>query len=99
MSEGSKTGLTECLIALPLSVPVALLQAKTTQCLWFWFIVPAVGLKPIGMANAYGLSLICSFLTMQYDDKPPSPIVGLTWRALLCCLVLAFGYTAHWLGS
>ena len=37
----------------------------TVMKLWLWFIVPAFGLPALTLANAIGLDILVSFLTLQ----------------------------------
>ena len=45
----------------------ATLSAYTLMMLWTWFLVP-LGVVSIGMAHAYGLSILIKYATMQGSD-------------------------------
>ncbi|MEN6546605.1 MAG: hypothetical protein ABFE07_11220 [Armatimonadia bacterium] len=88
----------------PISIAVALLlipfcillAAYTLKTLWWWFVVP-LGVPPVGMAHAYGLSTIVAL--MRYTDwkavnegkalESVMRSLGVNGMALLC------GYIVH----
>lgn len=78
----------------------ALLGGFTLSTLWGWFVVPVFALPPLGLMNAYGLSLIASALkTIPSNDnqgKSLGAIIGesMIKSTFLSILVLACGYVA-----
>jgi hypothetical protein len=57
MSTGAACAL---ILALLATVP---LRAYTVSKLWLWFMVPALNVKPLGLALALGLSLFLGYVT------------------------------------
>ncbi|MOA13274.1 hypothetical protein D3C78_1333200 [compost metagenome] len=69
-------------------------SAFTLSTLWAWFIVP-LGVSSIGLAHAYGVSLIASVLLGVRgigDDASKNLIMGIILNLL--ALALAFGFVA-----
>lgn len=48
----------------------AILRGWVLTKLWFWFVVP-FGAPFLGLAHGIGISLICGYLTYQFDKKYP----------------------------
>jgi hypothetical protein len=86
-------------------VPVMLFRGFVLSVLWGWFVV-RLGVPPIGIVNAIGLSFLISFLTYHYtkpvtatkanraamlSDAGSSLIAGLS----IGVFALLFGYILH----
>ena len=70
------------------------ITAFTIQTMWAWFIVP-LGVKAIGMAHAYGLSLMCSvFLGIRGlpDSNKSMENLDLVAAILINAIALLFGF-------
>lgn len=68
------------------------ISAFTIQTMWLWFIVP-LGLQAIGMAHAYGLSLMCSvFLGIRGLPDSNKAMENLVAAILLNAIALLFGF-------
>lgn len=71
-----------------------LLTAFTVSTLWGWFVVP-LGVKSIGLAHAYGLSLVVTcFMSVRGipNDTKRGEVLGMGVVLNLLCLL--FGYIA-----
>lgn len=74
-------------------VPLALLRGVVVRDMWAWFVVP-LGVKPIGMAEAIGLSLLVSYVTYTYvDNEEDWPVVAGFIRSLIITLI-CWGWAA-----
>lgn len=58
------------IIFILLSIPSHFLKAFVLMKLWAWFAVPIFGIAPIGMALAFGLSVLVGLLTYQFTGSP-----------------------------
>ncbi len=79
-------------------IPVLMLgHAYAVVALWRWFVVP-LGAPSIGMAHAYGLTVLFAALR---PNRSPSPKEGQTVVSLAieglatCAVVYGAGYLAH----
>jgi hypothetical protein len=85
-------------IAVPLVIFSILLYSYTLTKLWHWFLVPVLGLPPIGMAQAYGIMLIVAMLAQPADIKDTEDEISLSKVAkhfyLRPLLTLLFGWVA-----
>ncbi len=79
-------------------LPVILLgNAYTIVALWRWFVVP-FGLPAIGMAHAYGLTVLFEALKPSRHSSPEEDQkvwVLATMAMGRCALVYGLGYLAH----
>jgi len=62
------------LAAILLTIFLTILDAYVLKILWEWFIVP-MGIKPLPVFNAIGISLIMSMLSYQYIPTSKDLIV------------------------
>lgn len=68
MSEEDSNSVLVLLLKV-LLVPMAFfLRGFTVQKLWLWFAVPALGVKPLGFALAYGLALLSAYMVSPMPD-------------------------------
>lgn len=59
-----KSVVINALLYIALSLLSILLTGFTISVLWGWFVVP-LGVTPIGMANAFGLSVMIMFFKIR----------------------------------
>lgn len=90
--EGAGTAL---VIGFLVSIPLGLYKGWVIHLLWRWFVVP-LGVDPIGVAHAWGLSLLVGLMTVQRDsERAETPLEGLFQvvflSLMLSTLALAFG--------
>jgi hypothetical protein len=80
-----------------LAVPSSLLRAFVLTKLWSWFVVP-LGMKPIGLVEALGVSLVAWFLTYTYvpSDEENSAIKALIWSIFMSLMAWGFGAIYAW---
>lgn len=71
-------------------IVLALFGAFTISTLWAWFVVP-LGVKSIGMAHAYGLSMIVSVFMGTRGLGNAKATTLLTQGVVLYILALIFG--------
>ncbi len=85
-------------VALILVVPHILWAAWVEKTLWWWFVVP-LGVKPIGMAWAYGLTCVWSAMAFRLPKKDDSNDYGTLAKLLMAALgfglMLFAGWIAH----
>lgn len=87
------------LASLAISFLNLFLHAFVLTHLWRWFVAP-LGLPSIGMAQAYGLSLLIGWLTFHMVTAPPKTtgeqkIEAALFRGALLLMVWGSGYVAH----
>lgn len=88
--------LGKVVLFLLVSFVTVLITAFTVSTMWGWFIVP-LGVKAIGFAHAYGLSLLVTFFTIRpstNQDEDYNWIMTIALRILSCISVLLFGFIA-----
>lgn len=81
-------------------LPLAIFSAYTIQTLWNWFISDTFGLVRLGIAQAYGISLIHKWLISgisrykgKEDDEEFFPLMNSMFKRFVSnCLVLLFGH-------
>lgn len=75
-----------------------MLHAFVLRYLWAWFVVP-LGLPSIGMAHAYGISMLVGLMTPYRDNKKSewSEVVALAILRPLLCLLFAWAVHAWWM--
>lgn len=78
----------------------AFLNAFALTKLWGWFIVTTFGLPALGMAQAYGVMLVISFLTYQFietqsDDPLKSLCTSMGFAVMKPLTALLFGWIVH----
>lgn len=68
-----------------------------TAKLWGWYVVPFLNAPPMGMATAFGVSLLVSYTTIRLDpnDKPAEFWKGAIYAIVGAGLVLLGG----WIGT
>lgn len=77
------------IILLVLMVPItALLNAWVLTLLWGWFLVP-FGLPSIGVAHAYGLSVLVTFLNYNAKRSYLDSQEDMDWFVFLVLSVVA----------
>ena len=65
------------LIAIGLHIPAAMLRGVVFSSLWLWFVVP-LGVHPIGIAAAIGLSMTVNLVTNDPFVKRDDELKGLS---------------------
>ncbi len=102
------TSILTAILALGLGVGLGILVILAGQLLrgyvvfklWGWFCVPALGLPPIGIAAAIGITLLVSYLTVQEGgyvketDRKKNLITAFN-ALLMPFMILLIGYVAH----
>jgi hypothetical protein len=85
-------------VAIPLVIISILLYSYTLTKLWHWFLVPVLGLPPIGMAQAYGIMLIVAMMARPANlkDNDDETSISRTVKYLYVrpLLTLLFGWVA-----
>lgn len=97
MSEKTnKDGMVVLAVVL-LNVLSSIILAFVLTKLWGWFVVP-LGMKPIGMVEALGVSLVATFLTYTYvsNDEEHSALNTQLWSILMSLLAWGFGTIYAW---
>jgi hypothetical protein len=56
------------IILILMGIPVMLYRGLVLSSLWLWFVVP-LGIKPIGIAQAIGISMTIALFTFRIDEK------------------------------
>ena len=56
------------LLAICLAPAAVFAQGLAFSVLWRWFVVPTFHVAEIGVANAFGLALLCRLATHQWSD-------------------------------
>lgn len=54
------------IIILLIDIPVMIYRGIVLSSLWLWFVVP-LGVKPVGTAQALGISMLISLFTFRLD--------------------------------
>lgn len=91
-----------CLVALVLLIPASLLRAMVIRDLWLWFIAPQFHLAPLTLVNAWGLSLLIGFMTLQYQSSPKKEDDLAYSISVACYMILSplmvwgWGGLIHW---
>lgn len=74
---------------------LGILGALVLKAMWGWFVVP-LGVAPIGLAHAYGLYVLASYLTYQSDSTTEADtrdvskaVVGIFRKGLMRIVVTA----------
>jgi len=76
-------------------IPIGLYRGWVLTILWMWFIVP-LGVPEIGIAHAWGISMIIGMLTATHiykEDK--NPVKSFTNLIFAPLILLAFAYVIH----
>jgi len=69
----------------------ALIDGFVLSHLWNWFAVPTLGVRPLGMAAAYGLTLIVSYMRAnRRRDKEKKGWIELVEAGLYAAVASAF---------
>lgn len=98
--------MTQSLVALVLYLllgPVAVIwRGYVLSVLWAWFMVP-LGMRPIGIALAIGLSLVASLLTgtafLDTSKEHREPLENVLNAIAMAALVPALGLLIGWIVS
>lgn len=69
MTESEKTNAKWGCLYLLLVVPLVVLRGFAIQQCWNWFVPSVLGLRPIELVQALGLSLTASVLAFRYPSK------------------------------
>jgi hypothetical protein len=97
MQDDGATILGKILVGFFLTIVAVLVRGLTLTYLWDWFIAP-LGVMPIGVAHAVGISGIVGFLTHDMTtakDKEKGFFVQMLSSAIYSLLALGFGWIAH----
>lgn len=91
-----------CLLSMVLTFAAlpfyAVLLGFTFATLWRWFVVPSLGVQPIGILYAIGLSLTIRLLTFSYTKSDPNEdmlkdtINRIVFAVIYCGLSLGEGW-------
>jgi hypothetical protein len=67
--------------------------------LWLWFVVSTFGLPVLGLAQAIGISLIVSYLTLATPSKKPddAPKYSLVECVAISIVIPAFALLMGWI--
>ena len=84
-------------------VLLTMLSAWVVATIWGWFIVPTFGLKPLGIAQAMGISLCVGVLTRKVDAESRdgktkgigAAVEKLVEAVVYLLLVVAIGWLIH----
>jgi hypothetical protein len=76
---------------------ITIIRGVVLSTMWSWFIVP-LGVKPIGVAWAVGISVIVAHLTLKVPDQEKQPdLVSVNVAyTILMLLLLLMGAVAHY---
>jgi hypothetical protein len=85
-----------CVAGIALSIPLGIYRAWVLMLLWGWYVVP-LGAPDIGMAHAYGLSLIALLCTMTREPERNETIAeGLFHAAFFGTWTTTFALVIGW---
>ena len=86
------------ILSMVLITPLAVLRGWVLSILWGWFLVP-VGVRPIGIAHAIGVSILISMLTHQHQSTKATTetmIKGVLIGLIGPLIALGMAAVAHW---
>ena len=94
----SEKKIADIIVSLVLVAPLGIWCAWVEKTLWQWFVVP-LGVRPIGMAWAYGLTCVAFvFFKIHKTEKTEpnkSPTVAVLTSATTFAVALLAGWVAH----
>lgn len=91
VSESDKIAAAALLVLL---APMIALHAWTLSIMWSWFVVP-LGVKPVGVAHAVGLTLVAlSVQRSPRDDDDADKWAAVARGFVRPLIALAFGWVA-----
>jgi len=83
-----------------LIVPLTIWRGYALTVLWQWFMVPALGLPELRVAEAIGVALVVTYLTYHsagsdIKDGTEEAVKRTVFQALFPLLALGFGWIVH----
>ncbi len=85
-------------VVIILMLPLGLLNAWVTEKLWGWFVAEQfLAVPDISVGQAWGLSMIVSYMTMQHFIKKEMDRDAVLGVLMLPFLALFSGWLVHWL--
>jgi hypothetical protein len=94
MSKNEKRML-DIFATLLLIGPSMIFSAWVLKSLWFWFVAP-FGVRPIGMAWAYGMSVLVTMLTKSPGQSKDDDEHGAFYKLFQGLVFSAAGLFAGW---
>jgi len=90
-------------LLMAVSVATTLLKAFVLTKLWSWYLVAGLGFPALSMGVAFGLSLIVSFLTLQYRHEGQKSAAEQA-ESIVCNVVFSIVYAltlllVGWIGT
>lgn len=69
------------IVVIVFTLASVVMRGYVLSVLWAWFVVPALGLPPLGVAHAIGLTLVAAMFTLHLsgadgDDKSAGGLIG-----------------------
>ena len=93
-------GIGVAVLAVAAVIPIILFRAYVFTRLWQWYVVPRFDAAPLGMATAFGLSLIANETLHRVATKPKSddesPGQTLLTRVGATAATLLVGWIGTW---
>ena len=85
------------LLFLLLDIPLVIFRGFVLSQLWLWFLVP-VGVSPISVVNAIGISIVIGFFTYGFAKDPDLTDKTKEWweRAIFVMLYSTFATCLSW---